>query len=65
MLAGALSGVVEICITYPIEYTKTMQQLATTKVTGRQVVANTLKDKGPLGMYRGLSSMVRSIIISH
>lgn len=45
-------------MTYPIEYTKTMQQLATTKMSGMDVIRNTLKEKGPLGMYRGLSSMV-------
>lgn len=45
-------------MTYPIEYTKTMQQLATTKMSGMDVIRNTLKDKGPFGMYRGLSSMV-------
>uniref|UniRef100_A0A6V3A8C4 Uncharacterized protein n=1 Tax=Heterosigma akashiwo TaxID=2829 RepID=A0A6V3A8C4_HETAK len=58
LLAGAISGVVEICITYPIEYTKTMQQLATTKMSPIQVVQNTLRQSGPSGMYRGLSSMV-------
>ena len=49
---------VEICCTYPIEYTKTMQQLATTKMGAMDVVKDTLKKSGPFGMYRGLESMV-------
>ena len=49
---------VEICCTYPIEYTKTMQQLATTKMGAMDVVKDTLKKSGPFDMYRGLESMV-------
>lgn len=32
VLAGGISGVVEICITYPLEYVKTTKQLS--KVSG-------------------------------
>lgn len=28
VLAGGISGVVEICITYPLEYVKTTRQLS-------------------------------------
>lgn len=28
LLAGGISGVVEICITYPLEYVKTTRQLS-------------------------------------
>lgn len=56
--AGGIAGMVEICCTYPIEYTKTMQQLATTKMGAMDVVKDTVKRSGPLGMYRGLESMV-------
>merc|ERR1719502_540324 len=35
-----------------------MQQLATTKMGAMDVVKDTLKKSGPLGMYRGLESMV-------
>lgn len=32
LLAGGISGIVEICITYPLEYVKTTKQLS--KVRG-------------------------------
>lgn len=58
MLAGGISGAIEICITYPIEYTKTMQQLSDKKLGIGQIVQTTLKDHGVRGMYRGMSSML-------
>ncbi|GAB5371681.1 hypothetical protein AAMO2058_001600700 [Amorphochlora amoebiformis] len=58
VVAGGLSGALEICCTYPIEYTKTFQQLNREKVSMVQVVSRTFKTAGPLGMYRGLSSML-------
>lgn len=56
--AGGIAGALEICMTYPIEYTKTMQQLAHERTTVRQVVSTTLARHGALGMYKGLSSML-------
>lgn len=32
LLAGGISGVVEICITYPLEYVKTTRQLSKVRV---------------------------------
>ncbi|CAM9727523.1 unnamed protein product [Hapterophycus canaliculatus] len=59
VLAGGISGVVEICITYPLEYVKTTRQLSKEKgVTYGSVMRNTVKNQGALGFYRGLSSMV-------
>mmetsp|Transcript_59104 Transcript_59104/g.163556 ORF Transcript_59104/g.163556 Transcript_59104/m.163556 type:complete len:341 (+) Transcript_59104:145-1167(+) len=54
VLAGGLSGAIEICITYPIEYVKTRQQLATSNMSIADVVRGTKK---PFGFYRGLDSM--------
>mmetsp|Transcript_22273 Transcript_22273/g.31133 ORF Transcript_22273/g.31133 Transcript_22273/m.31133 type:complete len:292 (+) Transcript_22273:149-1024(+) len=58
LVAGGLSGAIEICITYPIEYTKTFQQLSTERISMGGVVSRTISDNGVLGMYRGLSSML-------
>lgn len=58
MLAGGISGAIEICMTYPIEYTKTMQQLADKKMSVGEVVRTTINENGVRGMYRGLSSML-------
>ena len=43
---------------YPTEYVKTTQQLSTKAVTVGEVISNTFKQSGPMGFYRGLSSMV-------
>lgn len=56
--AGGIAGAIEICCTYPIEFTKTMQQLSTSKVSIRHVITQTLKKNGPLGLYKGLDSML-------
>jgi solute carrier family 25 citrate transporter 1 len=58
VLAGGLSGAIEICCTYPTEYTKTTQQLSSTPLTVSQVIKNTMADRGIGGFYRGLSSML-------
>jgi len=58
IIAGGISGAIEICCTYPIEFTKTVQQLSTTKPSAMDVVSSTLKARGPLGLYKGLDSMV-------
>jgi len=58
LVAGASAGILEICCTYPIEYTKTAMQLSTTKVSARQIVTSTYQNAGFSGFYRGLPSMV-------
>lgn len=58
VLAGGLSGAIEICCTYPTEYTKTTQQLSSTPLTVQQVIKNTMAERGVGGFYRGLSSML-------
>jgi len=58
IVAGGISGAVEICCTYPIEYTKTVQQLSTGKTSAMDVVKSTIRSRGFLGLYKGLDSMV-------
>jgi len=58
VVAGGISGAVEICCTYPIEFTKTVLQLSTQKQTAMDVVKNTVRTRGVLGLYKGLDSMV-------
>ena len=58
IVAGGISGAFEICCTYPLEYTKTVAQLSKEGGGAMGVVRNTLSQYGPLGFYRGLSSMV-------
>ena len=58
---GALSGQVEACFTYPTEYTKVMLQLD--EKSGKEkrfrnsfdVIKQTFRNHGPLGVYRGFS----------
>ena len=58
IIAGGVSGAIEICCTYPIEFTKTVAQLDSGSGGTLGVIKNTMKTSGPLGFYRGLSSMV-------
>jgi len=63
IISGCLSGAIEIMITYPTEYTKTQLQLADKTGQARfsgpiDVVKKTLSEKGPLGLYRGLSPLL-------
>lgn len=58
MVAGGISGVLEICCTYPTEYVKTSMQLSTQRETISSIVKKTVKESGTIGMYRGLGSMV-------
>jgi len=58
VVAGGISGAVEICCTYPIEFTKTVAQLSTKNVTAMEVVKDTLRTRGFFGLYKGLDSMV-------
>eukprot|EP01120_Amphizonella_sp_Union-15-10_P000564 TRINITY_DN105_c0_g1_i1.p1 TRINITY_DN105_c0_g1~~TRINITY_DN105_c0_g1_i1.p1 ORF type:complete len:326 (-),score=37.06 TRINITY_DN105_c0_g1_i1:104-1081(-) len=67
IIAGGISGGIEICITYPTEYVKTQLQLAarhsSTGVPPRysgiaDCVKKTVKERGILGLYRGLSPLL-------
>ncbi len=64
ILAGGLTGAFEACCSYPTEYVKTQLQLDERSTTGRRyagifdVVRQTVKSHGPLGLYRGLSVLV-------
>jgi len=58
IVAGGVSGAIEICCTYPLEFTKTVSQLDKGAGGAMGVVRNTLRTSGPIGFYRGLSSMV-------
>lgn len=58
LVAGASAGILEICCTYPIEYTKTAMQLSTKKVSATNIIQTTYQSTGISGFYRGLPSMV-------
>lgn len=58
IVAGGVSGAIEICCTYPLEFTKTVSQLDKGGGGAMAVVRNTMRTTGPIGFYRGLSSMV-------
>jgi solute carrier family 25 citrate transporter 1 len=58
IVAGGISGAFEICCTYPLEFTKTVAQLDKGGGGAMGVIRNTMRNYGPLGFYRGLSTMV-------
>jgi len=63
IVAGGITGGIEICITYPTEYVKTQLQLdekgAAKKYNGIfDCVKKTVGERGFLGLYRGLSVLV-------
>lgn len=63
VLAGGITGGIEICITFPTEYVKTQLQLdersAKPRYTGiGDVVKQTVKSHGIKGLYRGLSVLI-------
>lgn len=63
IIAGGITGGIEICITYPTEYVKTQLQLdqraAKPKYSGiADVVRQTVKTNGVSGLYRGLSVLI-------
>lgn len=63
VVAGGITGGIEICITFPTEYVKTQLQLdekgATKKYTGIfDCVKKTVKGHGVFGLYRGLSVLL-------
>lgn len=61
IIAGGITGGIEICITYPTEYVKTQLQLDEKVGKYKGVVdcaKQTVKEKGVGGLYRGLSVLV-------
>ena len=61
VVVGGITGGIEICITYPTEYVKTQLQLDEKlgKYKGIMDCAKqTVKERGPFGLYRGLSVLV-------
>ncbi|XP_055328086.1 putative tricarboxylate transport protein, mitochondrial [Paramacrobiotus metropolitanus] len=63
IIAGGITGGIEICITFPTEYVKTQLQLdersAKPKYTGViDCVKQTVRGHGVAGLYRGLSVLV-------
>lgn len=63
IIAGGITGGIEICITYPTEYVKTQLQLDQRSATPRfkgigDVVKQTVKTNGVTGLYRGLSVLI-------
>ncbi|XP_078041999.1 mitochondrial citrate transporter scheggia [Augochlora pura] len=64
IIAGGITGGIEICITYPTEYVKTQLQLDGKSGAGKQYsgiwdcVTKTIKTHGIFGLYRGLAVLV-------
>ncbi|CAD7092496.1 unnamed protein product [Hermetia illucens] len=63
IVAGGITGGIEICITFPTEYVKTQLQLdekgGAKKYTGiADCVKKTVKSNGFFGLYRGLSVLL-------
>lgn len=63
IVAGGITGGIEICITFPTEYVKTQLQLdekgATKQYNGiMDCVKKTVKNNGFFGLYRGLSVLL-------
>ncbi|KAI4479027.1 PREDICTED: putative tricarboxylate transport protein, mitochondrial [Polistes canadensis] len=64
IIAGGITGGIEICITYPTEYVKTQLQLDGKSGAGKEYtgiwdcVTKTVKTRGFFGLYRGLSVLL-------
>ncbi|XP_002056735.3 tricarboxylate transport protein, mitochondrial isoform X1 [Drosophila virilis] len=63
IIAGGITGGIEICITYPTEYVKTQLQLdekgANKRYNGiADCVKKTVQQRGFFGLYRGLSVLI-------
>jgi len=59
-LAGGITGAIEISITFPTEYLKTVMQLypEKNKMGMLNVLKNTISTNGPLGLYRGYTALL-------
>ncbi|XP_031834919.1 mitochondrial citrate transporter scheggia [Nomia melanderi] len=64
IVAGGITGGIEICITYPTEYVKTQLQLDGKAGAGKQYagmwdcITKTIQNRGFFGFYRGLSVLL-------
>ncbi|CAG0895040.1 unnamed protein product [Cyprideis torosa] len=65
IIAGGITGGIEICITYPTEFVKTQLQLDEKKGTAQKqyhgiadVIKKTMERRGFFGLYRGLSVLL-------
>lgn len=61
LVSGAVAGAVEATVTYPTEFVKTQLQLKSSafpKPTFTNVITNTIKNYGVLGLYRGVGALV-------
>ena len=61
IIAGGITGGIEICITYPTEYVKTQLQLDEKLGKYKGIVdctKQTVRERGIRGLYRGLSVLV-------
>eukprot|EP01062_Namystynia_karyoxenos_P020414 TRINITY_DN17735_c0_g1_i1.p2 TRINITY_DN17735_c0_g1~~TRINITY_DN17735_c0_g1_i1.p2 ORF type:complete len:303 (+),score=70.02 TRINITY_DN17735_c0_g1_i1:94-1002(+) len=59
LMAGATTGAIETFVTYPTEFVKTHLQLGRGQFSGMgDVVIQTVRQHGPLGLYRGMSTLL-------
>ena len=61
IIAGGITGGIEICITYPTEYVKTQLQLDEKVGKYKGIIdcgRQTVRERGVAGLYRGLSVLV-------
>ena len=59
-VAGGITGAIEISITFPTEYVKTVMQLYPdkNKMGMLNVFKSTIVTNGPLGLYRGYTALL-------
>ena len=59
-VAGGITGAIEISITFPTEYVKTVMQLypEKNKMGMLNVFKDTIRTNGPLGVYRGYTALL-------
>lgn len=59
-LAGGITGAIEISITYPTEYCKTVMQLYPdkNKLGFKNLAVSTLKTEGIFGLYKGYKALL-------
>ena len=60
IIAGGITGGIEICITYPTEYVKTQMQLfpQDAKKGLKYIISSTYQKYNVFGFYRGLSALI-------
>ncbi|KAJ4480975.1 mitochondrial tricarboxylate transporter [Lentinula aciculospora] len=58
LIAGTTAGAVEAFITYPTEFVKTRSQFEGKKLAPLEIVRETLRTKGVIGLYSGCTALV-------